>query len=216
MSTPAQPKRRGLALTIIGAVLMVLVAPAAFVIGTVIGVNSAMSVIDEAPAVPARGTVDMAAGQTRDIYAYVGVSDSESGVHVGSSRPDSTECTVRDAAGAEVSVAGADGSSSWTRDHGLYLMVGSFTASSPGKYAVDCGNAKMLLPDGDDASKAGKAALWGVGGGVAAASVLGLLGLIMLIVGIVKLVNSGRERSQFRLQQQAAQWNPGGYGPGRY
>ena len=29
----------------------------------------------------------------------------------------------------------------------------------------------------------------------------------MLIIGIVKLVNSGKERSQFRMQQQMGQWN---------
>lgn len=209
---PAQPKRRGLALTIIGAVLMFVLAPAVFVVGTVLGVKGALDIVQSAPMVDAQGTVSMQAGQTRDIYAYAGVADTtDAGVDTNTTDSSAAPCTVQNPDGAPVATTSSSGTTGWTRGGNRYVMVGSFTAESAGDYRIDCGDRAMLVPDGSDASKAGSKAVAGVGGGLAVASVAGLLGLVLLIIGIVKLVNSGRERSQFRLQQQAAQWNPGGY-----
>ena len=207
---PTQPKRRGLALTILGALLMLVVAPAVFVIGLVFGVNGALDIIRQAPQVEPGGTVQMAAGQTRDIYAYTGASSNSDGVTASTTAADAPTCKVQSPSGADVQLTPASGRTTWSRDGDDYGMAGTFTATDAGAYRVDCGE-KALLPDGHDASNAGHKALTGVGGGLAIASVAGLVGLIMLIVGIVKLVNFGRERSQFRIQQQAAQWNPGGY-----
>lgn len=212
MSTnPGQPKRRGLALTILGALLMLVVAPAVFVIGLVFGVNGALDIIRQAPQVEPGGTVQMAAGQTRDIYAYTGVSSNSDGVTASTTAADAPTCKVQSPSGADVQLTPASGRTTWSRDGGDYVMAGSFTATTAGDYRVDCGDREMLLPDGKDAKNAGEKAVTGIGGGLIIASIAGLIGLIMLIVGIVKLVNSGRERSQFRVQQQAAQWNPGGY-----
>lgn len=213
MSTnPGQPKRRGLALTIIGALLMFVVAPGIFVAGVVFGVKGAYDIVQSSPIVGAQGTVPMAAGQTRDIYAFSGPADSnDTGVETSTTSSGVTSCTVQDPSGARVDVTSSSGSTAWTRGGNRYVMAGSFTATTAGDYRVDCGDRDMLLPDGKDAKNAGEKAVTGIGGGLIIASIAGLIGLIMLIVGIVKLVNSGRERSQFRIQQQAAQWNPGGY-----
>src|SRR5579875_1822212 len=51
------PKRRGLALTIIGAVLMLVLAPAAAGIGIWQGVSKGMSAVDDQPWIAANSTV---------------------------------------------------------------------------------------------------------------------------------------------------------------
>lgn len=203
----SEPKRRGLALTIIGGVLMVVVAPVIFVVATVMGVKDAVNLISNTPVVPNGGTVTMTAGQTRDIYPYVGTSTSDTGVDSSPTMATTVpDCTVTDPTGQDVSISTGGGATTWSRQGGAYQIYGSFTASQAGEYKVTCGNVDALVPDGHDATNAGKKAAWGIGGGFIGASVAGLLGLILLIVGIVKLVNSGKERSAFRMQQQMGQW----------
>ena len=203
-----EPKRRGLALTIVGAVMMLVLAPAAFVVGTVFGVKGAVDLVQSAPMVTSGGSVAMSVGQTRDIYAYVGASSSDSGIETDSTLGESVPaCKVTSPSGADVPVSSATGNTSWTRDGGRYGSAGSFTAEEAGDHAVDCGSASAIVPDGDQASEAATKAAWGIGGGLIGATIIGILGLIMLIIGIVKLVNSGKERSQFRMQQQMGQWN---------
>lgn len=202
---PGEPKRRGLALTIVGGVGMFLVAPAMFIIGTVIGVSGAVDLVNQAPLVQPGGTVAMEQGQTRDIYAYLGPSSSDTGIDSGSTTFDRPECTVQ-GPGGDVALRAATDGTTWTRDGSRFVSVGSFTASQAGEHTVTCAGGPALVPDGKQASEAGKKIGWGVGGGLVGATLIGLIGLIMLIVGIVKLVNSNKERSQYRYQQQAAQW----------
>ncbi|MBD2759755.1 hypothetical protein IEE94_09555 [Yimella sp. cx-573] len=205
---PGEPKRRGLAFTIIGAVMMLLLAPAAFVIGTVIGVKAAVDLVQDVPMVQSGNTVPAQAGQVLDLYAYIGADSSGDGVDSSAdpSFGDVPACTVTGPSGQDVEVRPATGTAVWTRDGMAFGSAGSFTAESAGDYRIACGDKAALVPDGDQAKKAGEQAGWGIGLGLAIATVLGILGLIMLIVGIVKLVNSGKERTQFRLQQQMGQW----------
>ena len=61
------PKRRGLALTIIGAVLMLVLAPAAAGIGIWQGVSRGMSAVEDQPWTVANGAVHVTSGSSRTI-----------------------------------------------------------------------------------------------------------------------------------------------------
>lgn len=210
MNYPGEPKRRGLALTIIGALLMLVVAPTVFVIGLVVGVKGAIDIITAAPLVQPGGSIILQQNHARDLYAYLGPSSSTNGVR--SSTTETTpvpECSVRGPDGSSVTVQPPTGNTSWSRNGSLYQSAGSFTPAKSGTYTITCGDHAALVPAGSDASEAGKRAAWSIGVSLAVATALGIIGVILLIVGIVKLVNSGKERSQHRLTMQTQAWNQG-------
>ncbi|WP_460468749.1 hypothetical protein [Calidifontibacter terrae] len=197
-------------MTIIGAVLMLVIAPVIFVTGTVIGVKGAIDIITKAPQVPSGGSITLQQNDVHDLYAYVGYSTSSDGVSSDTSNTAPVpSCTVTGPDGQPVNVTKATGNTVWTRGSSIYQSAGSFTPPTTGAYKVACGDHDALVPAGDEASSAGNKAAWSIGIGLAAAAVAGIIGLILLTIGIVKLVNSGKERSQYRLAMQNQAWQQG-------
>lgn len=217
MNHAGEPRRRGLALTIVGAVLMFVVAPGSFITGTVLGVKDAVHIVSGAPLIQPGGTITLQQGERLRLYAYAGASSASDGVSTSMSDTSSqttepTTCDVAGPGGGQVTVTPSTSNTTWTRSGSRYTEAASFTADQAGAYTVRCGDHPALAPSADDASKAGHKALTYIGIALAIAAVLGILGLILLIVGIVKLVNSGKERSQYRLAMQNQAWQRG-YGP---
>lgn len=195
------PKRRGVALTIIGAVLMLVLAPAAAGIGIWQGVSRGMSAVDDQPWVPAAGKVHLTGAGAQTVLVE-GSYDS------GQPLP---TCRVTGPAGQPIPVP--SGSTRLNLDWGgtVLTRAGTFEAASAGDYTVDCSGLRTkVLPSGiaDDIARR---VLVPIGIGVGLGAVAFLLGVILLIVGIVKLVNSGRERNLARI---AAAGYPGPYGAG--
>ncbi len=217
MNLSGEPKRRGLALTIIGALLMFLVAPAVFITGTVLGVKGGIDIVSKAPLVPSGGSITLQQNEVRDVYAYDGVSSSDNGVDANTTyRSDLPSCAITGPDGAKVEFRPPAGNIAWTRDSVRYRSAGSFTATQAGSYQVTCGDHPTVVPSADDAQQAANHAVWWIGIALAIATVFGVLGLILLIVGIVKLVNSGKERSRHRLAMQQRAWQGWQQGPPRW
>lgn len=187
-----QPKRRGLWLTIIGAIIMLPVAFGIFLAGTVLGVKNLAHLVDEAPVVTAGSTHDFAADTT---VAMFGDSNGSS-------------CTVTDPSGSTVTVENST-SGSVSEGDTTFNLLGSFTTSAAGAYQIDCGSGvDVKVLSGKDAADVSKKLLMPILVGFGGAALAGLIGLAMLITGIVKLVRSNRERTAWSQQQAYA----GGYG----
>lgn len=186
-----QPKRRGLWLTIIGAIIMLPVAFAIFLAGTVFGVKNMANLVKEAPVVAAGSTHDFAANTTVAMF----------GDATGSS------CSVTDPAGSPVTVENSTTGSVKEGDS-TFNLLGSFTTTDAGAYKIDCGAVDVSVLSGKDAADVSKKLLMPIFVGFGGASLAGLVGLGMLITGIVKLVRSNRERTAWSQQQAYA----GGYG----
>ena len=191
------PARRGLALTIIGPILMLILAPAALGIGIWRGVVASDSGLDRYSWLDAGQSVEISDPGSQSIVIH----DN------GDSSP--VDCNVDGPSGPldiyPVSYAdGGIGASSFTE-------VAEFDPDAPGAYQVDCAADRVkVLPTQvlDDADNTfGVRLVIGIG----AAGVCFAIGLVLLIVGIVKLVNSGNDRRR----AQWAQASPGyGYGYG--
>lgn len=195
-----QPKRRGLWLTIIGAIIMLPVAFGIFIAGTVFGISNLKNLVDAAPVV--------AAGSTHDFQANSAVA------MFGSDK--TATCSVTDPSGGAVTV---DNTSSGSVSEGsdTFNLLGSFDTTSAGAYKIDCGIDVRVL-SGADAADVGKKLVMPILVGFGGAALAGLIGLIMLIVGIVKLVRSNRERTAWAQQgaynsgyQQPQQYGQQGY-----
>ena len=84
----------------------------------------------------------VAAGQTRDVYAYFAASFGSDWVNTSGTISPTPTCKVQDPSGGDVPLTAPTGSTTWTRDGGQYVMAGSFTAKTAGDYRVE---QRMLL-----------------------------------------------------------------------
>ncbi|MFC6704058.1 hypothetical protein [Flexivirga alba] len=187
------PARRGLALTIIGPILMLVLAPAVLGIGIWRGVVAGNAGLDH------YSWMDV--GQTAQISGV----GSQSIVVSDNGASSSVDCSVDGPSGPVdiYPVSYGDGSIAASS----YLEIAEFDPDVPGAYQVDCAADQVkVLPTQvlDDADNAfGLRMLIGF----AAAGVCFAIGLTLLIVGIVKLVNSANDRRR-------ALWPQAGYGYG--
>ncbi|NHN55296.1 hypothetical protein G9U51_05795 [Calidifontibacter sp. DB0510] len=198
-----EPKRKGRAMTIIGAIMLVL-APIIFFGGTFIGVAGLANEFKNYQPLDPGASVQADGNVRQDIYAAGSSSTSTT---------EASDCTVTGPQG-EVSVSGPNSSTSYSSGDTSATKIGSFTPPETGSYTVDCGTQVRVLPQAVS-DKVTQNILASIGFAFAGALVLGVLGLILLIIGIIRWTGSNKARSQWRMQQQAAQW--GGYGgPGGY
>jgi len=185
------PPRRGLALTVIGPILLVVLVPSELAIGFWRGVVASNQQLDPYSWLHIGQTVQIDGGESQSIVAL----DNDDAY--------SADCTVAGPSG-EVEVYpvsyddGGIGASS-------YLEVAQFDPDEAGAYRVDCaiGRVKVMpiqvLSNADDAFGLRFVV------GLAAAALAFAIGVTLLIVGIVKLIHSSQERQRARIAQ-------GGYG----
>jgi hypothetical protein len=204
------PKRRGLTLTIIGAICMVLLAPAAAGIGIWQGVSHGMSAVNDQPWVSPGGVVHVTdhARQTILVEGYYAADEPL------------PSCRVIGPSGATTTV-----DTSVARLHmdwsGTSLTrAGTFRPLATGDYQITCSDVRTKVLASSIADDITRRVLVPLGVGLAVAVVVFLIGLVLLIIGILKLVNSGRERSRARIAMAGGypgqQWyggSPPGAGP---
>lgn len=193
------PKRRGVALTVVGAVLMLLIAPAAAGIGIWQGVSHGMSAVDDQPWIAAHGTVHVSGRHSQTILVEGGYEASES----------LPTCEVTGSDGQPVPVV--RGTAHLTMNWGgtALTRAGTFAPPDAGDYAVDCDGLRTKVLDSGIANDIARRVLVPIAIGVGLGGLAFLAGVVVLIVGIIKLVNSGRERNLARI---AAAGYPRGYG----
>jgi hypothetical protein len=196
------PKRRGLALTIIGAILMLVVAPTAAGIGIWKGVSGGMNAVSDTAWVEPGGTVHVSGTEDQTILV-------EGRYETGEPLPD---CHVTGPDDQPITVD--EGTTRLSMDWGgtAYSRVGTFDPTGSGDYTVDCSGHRTKVLSSSVANDVARRVLVPLGIGVGLGVLAFLVGVVLLIVGIVKLVRSGQERSQARIA--AAGW-PGGHGPGQ-
>lgn len=196
------PKRRGLALTIIGAVLMLLIAPAAAGIGIWQGVSGGMSAVNDTSWIEPGGSVHVSDGEDQTILVEGRYATGEPLPSCDVTGPDGRSITV-DQGNARLSMDWGGTS---------YSRAGTFPASEPGDYSIDCAGHRTKVLNSELANDVARRVLVPLGIGLGIGVIAFLLGVVLLIIGILKLVNSGHERSRARVAA-AGGW-PGPHGPG--
>ncbi|TWP33517.1 hypothetical protein [Leekyejoonella antrihumi] len=209
-----RPRRRGVAMTVIGALMLVMLAPAAAVIGILIGVKDGIGNITGAPVVASGHSRQLTAGREVMLFSYVGRSSNGNGVSDSAgSRPASGTCRVTDSTGSAVDVTGTS-NVHITRDGAEYAGAGHFTAPKDDAYTITCGSHPAMVLDADVANHLLRKILLPIGIGVGVAILVGLIGLVLLIVGIVRITRSNRAMREFDLQGAPAYSGGGpGYDP---
>lgn len=196
-----EPKRRGLALTIIGAILMLVIAPTAAGIGIWQGVSGGMNAVSDKPWIDPGGTVHVTEADDQTILI-------EGRYETGDPLP---PCDVTGPDGQPITVD--EGTARLSMDWGgtAYSRAGTFHATGAGDYKIDCSGHRTKVLTSSVANDIARRVLVPLGIGIGIGMLAFILGVVLLIVGIVKLVKSGQERT--RARAAAAGW-PGGYGPG--
>lgn len=177
------PPRRGLALTVIGAVLMLIVAP--LVVGVTIwtGTGLAGRQIDSRPWMHSGDVLHLAHAEGEVILV----------------KDESVDCTVTGPSGQVPLRNAKDTALNVNR----YKEYADFWASTPGDYRVDCTAPVKVVPVMDK-RHADDTFYLTLLIGLAVAALAFVIGVVLAIVGVTKLVGSRRER---RLAQAAQ----GGY-----
>lgn len=188
------PARRGIALTVIGPILMLIFAPAALGIGVWRGVVASNDRLDAHPWVQVGQSVQIGGGQPQSIVVSdVGVAPAMDCSVAGPTGPVDVHPVPYDDGGI--------GASS-------YLEIAYFDPDASGAYQVDCGVGPVkvistqVLVGADDAFGVPLVL------GLCVAGVFFVVGGTLLIVGIVKLVRSSQERQRALLARAGY-----GYGP---
>lgn len=175
--TMTPPPRRGLKRTIVGLLLMLVVAPLTVGTGIWVGMALASHRIDSHPWLQPGGQVlHLADRQSRAILV----------------RDDLADCTVTGPAG-EVQLSHPSGAIDVDR----YTLSGELYPQIPGDYRIDCTAQVKVITVGAH-RQADDAFYLTVIIGILAAGFIFVIGGILLIVGWVKLVQSGRVRRQGR------------------
>lgn len=181
------PPRRGLALTIVGPLMMLLLAPIVLGLSVWGGIAETNRRLGAHPWVQS-GQVHITDTRTQSIMVKSGYAD----------------CTVTGPHGRPVALETTN-----IISLSAYEQHATFEPSVPGDYQVDCEpRAKVMSLAARHHAE--DAIGLGIVIGIAAATVVFLLGGILLIVGIVKLVNSGRERRSARSAPASPYQHPGG------
>lgn len=191
------PKRRGIALTIIGPLLMIIVAPTIAIIGIWRGVTDGLDTVSDQPTIAAGSSYQVDNTESRTVLV--------SGSYSASSLPD---CTITGSSGNQVTFDQRSTATSYSWGDESYTVAGEFTPTQTGNYTINCGTSIKVLDSGL-ADSIGRKLFLPIGIGLGVGGLAFIVGVVLLIVGIVKLVNSGKERT---LARQAA---VGGY-PGQY
>src|SRR5699024_4496820 len=92
--TTMRPQRRGVVMTVIGAVMLIVVAPAAAVIGFVYGLHSGMDKITGAPLVAAGQAHHLSAGASATVFGYSGADSGGTGVSTNGGALPASACSV--------------------------------------------------------------------------------------------------------------------------
>ncbi|GGB42882.1 hypothetical protein GCM10011492_37280 [Flexivirga endophytica] len=194
------PKRRGLALTIIGAVLMLLIAPAAAGIGIWKGVSGGMNAVSDTAWIEPGRTVHLTGVDDQTILV-------EGRYETGEPLP---ACDVTGPGDRRITVD--QGTARLSMDWGgtAYTRAGTFHPVGAGDYAIDCSDHRAKVISSAVADDVARRVLVPLGIGLGIGVLAFMAGVVLLIVGIIKLVKSGQERS--RAKAAAAGWP--GYGPG--
>lgn len=195
------PKRRGLALTIIGAILMLVLAPTAAGVGIWKGVSGGMNAVSDASWIEPGGTVHVTGTEDQTILV-------EGRYETGEPLP-SCDVTGPDRRHITVDVGTARLSMDWGGT--AYSRAGTFHSSGTGDYTVDCSGHRTKVISSSVANDVARRVLVPLGIGVGIGVLAFLLGVVLLVVGIVKLVNSAHERT--RARAATAGWP--GHGPGQ-
>lgn len=212
-----EPKRRGVALLVCGLVLMILLAPAAFIGGAGIGLAQAVDKVKDASVLDAGERTRLDAGEKATLLVFAGSSRSDDGIDTSTNghQARASSCDVTGPGGARVETSTTDSDVSVTRDHETYVPLVTFTAGNAGDYTVDCQGQKVLALDSNIADDLGSTFVTTLVIGIVVATILGLTGLGLTIAGGVKMSRSGKEKTAWRVRQQMA-WSGGypGYGQG--
>lgn len=202
-------------MTVIGAVLLVILAPAAAVIGILIGVKGGLDNITHAPVVASGQSQHVAAGQDVMLFSYLGPSSGGDGVSdsSGTSPAPPGTCQVTDSSGKSIDLTPATSSLRISRNGASYREAGHFTATRDDDYRISCGNHPAMVLDADVTKHLARDIIVPIAVGVGAAIVIGLIGLALLIIGIVRITRSNREMREFDQQQAFAYGGPGPYPP---
>jgi hypothetical protein len=184
------PARRGLALTIIGPILMLVLAPAVLGIGIWRGVVTSNDRLDAHPWVRQGGSVQIADVRAQSILVSDALDDTSW-----------VDCTVTGPTGEPRMDVSVDGSAYGSS----YVEVATIYPTVPGSYALDCSTDRVKVVPTAAVQDSSHAFLVRFLSGLGMAALTFLAGVTALIVGIVKLVNSGNDRRR-------AQWAQAGYG----
>ncbi|RNI25124.1 hypothetical protein [Flexivirga caeni] len=199
------PRRRGLALTIVGAVLMLILAPAAAGIGIWQGVSHGMSAVNDQPWHAASSSVHVDTTDSQTILVDGTYDDSQA----------LPACRITGPDGQQVAVSQGDGRLTIDWGSTALTRVGTFQPTTAGDYTIDCSGLRTKVLDSDIAGDIAHRVLVPIGIGVGGGALVFLVGVVLLIIGIVKLVNSGKERNRARLAAAGYPGAPGTY-PGPY
>lgn len=195
------PKRRGLALTIIGVMLMLVIAPAATGIGIWLGVSGGMNAVSGTSWVSPGGTVHLTGTDDQTILV-------EGRYGAGHPLP---SCKVSGPGGQPRPVTTGSAGLSTDRGGTAYSRAGTFTSAGTGDYTIDCSGHRTKVLNSSVANGVRRRVLIPLGLGIGLGILAFAAGVGLLIVGTVKLVNSGNERR--RARAAVADWR-GGHGPG--
>lgn len=193
------PKRRGLALTIIGAILMLVIAPAAAGVGIWKGVSGGMNAVSDTSWVNPGGKVHVTGAEDQTILV-------EGRYETGQPLP---SCNVTGPDGQPITVDAGTARLSMDWGGTAYSRAGTFTSSGAGDYTVDCRGHRTKVLSSSVANDVARRVLVPLGIGIGLGVLAFFAGVVLLIVGIIKLVNSGHERAQARAAA-AGGWS-GGY-----
>ncbi len=214
-----RPTRRGIVLTVVGVVLLVIVAPACAALGLILGIGGGMDDIAETAPLASGTTYVATAGQETTIYGSMGRDGGGDGVSSSSGQAPGPRCQVRGESGESVSVT-PSGGTTITRQGVRYVESGEFTPPTSGEYAITCPGGSAIVMNSGRAGHVLKRIFTIVAVGVGVAIVIGCIGLAALVVGIVRISRSGREISEFdRAHGLGYAGGPGyappppGYGP---
>lgn len=200
-----RPKRRGIPLTVVGAVMLIIIAPACAVIGIVVGVNNTMDAIQDAPIVQTGSTYQATAGHTVTVLGFTGMH-SGSGVSTGTHAGYGPGCQVTSPSGEQVNLTPSS-SLTITSDSRRFSASGEFTPQETGEYAISCGGGQAMVLDSSQADDLLKNTFIYAAVGVGTAVVVGIIAIILIVVGIVKINRSGNEMRDYDARQ--AGWAPG-------
>lgn len=195
------PKRRGLAPTIIGLMLMLVIAPAAAGIGIWLGVSGGMNAVSDTSWVSPGDTVHVTGTDDQTILV-------EGRYGAGHPLP---SCNVSGPGGKPRPVRTGSAGLSMVGGGTAYSRAGTFTSAGTGDYTIDCSGHRTKVLSSSVANGVRRRVLIPLGIGIGLAILAFAAGVGLLIVGIVKLVNSGHERSRARA---ALADGPGGDGTG--
>lgn len=183
-------RRRGLGLLIGGLVMMILLAPAAFVGSIGLAFYQGVHNLSLAPVVDAGATRHFDAGSDVVLLPMIGSATAQSGFISDGQPLTAPACAVTGPDGRAIAIQSSTSGTAVERNFEKFAKSGSFTAPVSGDYRIDCGGSKALVLDQNVYSDLGRRALLPIIIGLVVAVLLGITDLILAIIGGVRLRQS--------------------------